>query len=300
MRNTVGTAKNTVGRYFANTSAIERGRRPLAHQDRRGAAAERDRQAVAQAVGEEQARHREQAIVGLQVVDLARHALHGPRHVAMAVHRALRLAGAARGVEHEARRVALELRPAARFRVLQQLVRENRVRCARRLRVREMLRRDDDQFRFAVLEHVGKAFGREQRAARHGDRAHAHDAEERDHHLRRVAHHQRHAIARPDAARGERAAAARRRLLELAVGDFRSLKMNRNPVGAARGVLGDVIDYAAFHGEKLREQYEKAEQLGKLAIAYGSTLQRTIRLAKQGTPCLIRGWTLDCISPRFD
>jgi hypothetical protein len=39
-----------------------------------------------------------------------------------------------------------------------------------------------------------------------------------------------------------------------------------------------------FMGKKVREQYETAEQLDKLAIAHRSTLQRTIRLTKLARP----------------
>ncbi|HEU4922473.1 MAG TPA: hypothetical protein VFT23_05320 [Burkholderiales bacterium] len=34
--------------------------------------------------------------------------------------------------------------------------------------------------------------------------------------------------------------------------------------------------------KKVREQYERADELDKLAIAYGSTLQRTIRWRTSG------------------
>src|SRR5687767_8123247 len=65
----------------------------------------------------------------------------------------------------------------------------------------------------------------------------------------------------------QRAAAARGGFLELAVGPCAVAEIDRHPVRVAPRVLGDVIDYAAFHmKENLREQYEKAQELGKPAF----------------------------------
>ena len=219
----------------------QRRRGALGKEDGCRAAAERNGEAVAEAVGEEKARHGEQAVVGPEAVDLLRHVLHRAGHVAVQVHGALGLSRAARGVEDQAGRVAVERSRRRRLCLLEKIM-HHHARSLAGLRIGGMLWRDDDQLRAAVLENVGEALGRQRGAAGRRNGAEAHDAEEGDHHLRRVAHHQRHAVARAHALRHERAAAARDALLELAVGDLALLEIYCSPPRVAGSMLGDVID----------------------------------------------------------
>src|SRR2546421_10217624 len=97
------------------------------------------------------------------------------------MHCAFRLAGAARGIKHEAWRICVE-RPQLRgLRLLQQSIelvrRDDDPRCTRRFYILQMLAACNDELGGAVLEYVGNAFRLKERAARHGDCPEPHDGE---------------------------------------------------------------------------------------------------------------------------
>ena len=78
------------------------GRRPVRQQHRGGADRQREGQRVAEPVGEEQLRHREADVVLGDAEHGAAVEIGGEPQIGVHMHRALRLAGRARGVEPEA------------------------------------------------------------------------------------------------------------------------------------------------------------------------------------------------------
>ena len=142
-----------------------------------------------------------------------------------------------------------QTRPRVRGSVLQELIRENRVLSAGLLCISQMLRRNYDEVRVAVLENIGKAL---RRIVLQGTA------------IAPMPMMPRKAIticgeslitsATRSPGRIPRAAsapaAARRRLHQLAIGELLAPVVDRDPVRAAGGVLRYVVDYAAFHEKR--------------------------------------------------
>ena len=184
-----------------------------AHQDGRGAEPERERQAVAEPVGVEELRGREDDVVLPEAQHLAGEVLAGDLDVVLEVHDALGLPGGAGGVEPEGHVVAvgehgielLALRGEPGVQVDHVGIRrvagdEPDLQPRHRLaQARHEVRVRDREARVRVLGVVGVVLRLVQRAHGHGDGADPHRAEEEQREDRRVVEDEQDAVLAPDA-----------------------------------------------------------------------------------------------------
>ncbi len=190
----------------------------------------------------------------------------------MGVHRALGLAGGARGIEPEARVVGGGVRRCRHGRGRGQLGLEvqrplgqrprglgdeqgaHLVRCARHgvLQHGQQRTRDQGGLRAAVVQHVGIVVGREQGVDRHGHHARVEAAEEGHGPVAAVVHEQQHALLAPQAGGGEGRGQAARAVFERAVAEAAPVvdigrALCTLPVEAEQ-VLGKIESWGQAHG----------------------------------------------------
>ncbi len=257
-------------------SGIRRG--PLGHQDRGRAHAHRERQAVAQAVGEEQLGGGEADIALADAEQALAVELGRPVGIGVRMHRALGPAGRARRVEPEARVVAGRGSGRGQRRVsgdegfevsLAFVQRRDRMRDDdllqlvlgldhRRAQCRQQRARHQRSLGARMFEHVGVVVGGEQRVHRHRHEAGIHRAEKGDRPVIAVLHQQQHALFALQAERAQACGDTLHALGERAVGE-RAVVVDERSLASARGVelqqvlgeveaLGGCSDVGGAHG----------------------------------------------------
>ena len=215
-------------------------RGPLGHQHDRRADAQGKRQRIAQPVGEEQLGSRKADVVFGQMKNRLAVQLRRPVRIGLRVHRALGLAGRARGIQPEAGIVAHGLGGCGQRRVMQQpfveqrgIARQRRslVRAGHpdqphlvvglghcRFQHRQHGAIGKNRLRAAVLQHVGIVVGREQGVDRHRHHARVDCAQKANHPFAHVLHGEQHALLAVNAAGQQSTGHAARLLFELAIG----------------------------------------------------------------------------------
>ena len=257
-------------------------RRPVGQQHRGGADRQGKRHGVAEAVGEEQFRHRIADVAFLEARDRRAVEIGGQLEAGVDVHRALRLAGGARSVEPERHvvgdgRRGVILRLVGADNVVEQPVAvwiiagdddvlEVRAFLDQLLEFREQRLRHHQAFGPAVGQHEAVIVLGEQSIDRHGDDAGLEAAEKRDRPVDGIEHGHQHALFAADAEATQRRAEARHPVGELAVGQ----RAARIDIGRLAGAAGGEVALQHIGGEVViawdMAQRDMAHRLGRALV----------------------------------